>query len=218
MGVVDTLKEKAIEYGIPWEIVYSIVGVETGGTFDVTSLGDSGESWGLFQINYPTHQDFDITKYTDVSYQADYQLPELVSYYKKGYEKGLRGSDLARYVEVYGQRPDYSNDNKTYIDSAITKYYNQATSGNIVNPDISSSSSSSSSSITSTNSSNSGKSWTDKVVSYLGEIKDNIKSTINDASNAVSDAKKEVKTAVETRFLYYGIIIVIVILIIIMLK
>lgn len=123
----NILKQKAVDYGIPYPIIYAIVGLETGGTFDVNTIGDSGDSFGLFQINKPSHRDFDITKYTDVKYQADFQLPELKKYYDQGLQQGLSGSELAHYVEVYGQRPDYKNaDVKAYVDSAIPKYYNEA--------------------------------------------------------------------------------------------
>jgi hypothetical protein len=131
MTVLEILRQKALEYGIPFEVVYSIVGVETGGTFDTKTIGDNGQSYGLFQIHKPAHPSFDTSRYTDVKYQADYQLPELKRFYDLGYSKGYRGAELAKYVEVYGQRPAYEqSDVKNYIDSSIPKYYTQVSTGN----------------------------------------------------------------------------------------
>lgn len=133
MGVIDTLRQKALEYGIPFEIVYSIVGTETGGTFDPSVVGDQGKSFGLFQIHTPAHPNFDVSRYTDPAYQADYQLPELKKIYDQGYKKGYRGVELAKYVQVYGQRPAYNDPNvKGYIDKAIPQYYNTAVGGGLM--------------------------------------------------------------------------------------
>jgi hypothetical protein len=123
-NIKDFLMRKGSEYGIDWKVLYSIVGMESG--FDNTLVGDSGDSYGLFQINVPSHANFDVSKYTNPEYQADYQLPELKKFYDKGLNLGLSGLNLAKYVEVYGQRPDYTGENKVSIDTSMKKYWDEA--------------------------------------------------------------------------------------------
>jgi hypothetical protein len=115
----NTLLAKGKQYGLPVDIWYPIAMHESGG--NTAAIGDSGSSFGLFQIHAPAHPLFDVTRYKDPSYQADTIFPDLKAHYDEGLSKGLTGSDLAVYVERYGERPKWNDS----IGSSITGYYNQ---------------------------------------------------------------------------------------------
>lgn len=117
-NIFTTLYEKGKQYGLPVSVWYPIAMHESGG--DPAAIGDGGTSYGLFQINKPSHPDFDIAKYKDPIYQADYQFPELVNFYKEGTGKGLAGVDLTKYVEKFGQRPVWNDETEKGIEKHYT--------------------------------------------------------------------------------------------------
>ena len=94
--------------------------------FDPLTRNTNGEnSWGLFQVNvgHPAHAKR--MNYTDYArlyeplFNMRYQFPELVAYERKGIHQGLTGSELAKYVSRYGQRPLW----KDWIAQAIDSKY-----------------------------------------------------------------------------------------------
>jgi hypothetical protein len=94
--------------------------------FDPLTRNTNGEnSWGLFQVNvgHPAHAKR--MNYTDYArlyeplFNMRYQFPELVAYERKGIHQGLIGSELAKYVAKYGQRPLW----KDWIAQAIDGKY-----------------------------------------------------------------------------------------------
>jgi hypothetical protein len=119
-NVYDILKNKSEQYGIPFNVIYSVVMTESGG--NPLAVGDSGKSFGLFQVNTAVHKTYNIEKgKSDISYQADYWMPNLARTYQNAVAKGLQGVDVALYVEKYGERPKWT----TTVESNIKKYYNQ---------------------------------------------------------------------------------------------
>jgi murein DD-endopeptidase MepM/ murein hydrolase activator NlpD len=117
--VFNILKKKGDKYGIPVSIWYPIVMTESGG--NPLAIGDSGKSYGLFQVYTTVHPDYNIEKgKTSISYQADYWMPNLAKAYQQGLQKGLTGLDLTLYTERYGEKPKWT----TTVINNITKYYN----------------------------------------------------------------------------------------------
>jgi hypothetical protein len=122
--IYSKVKSIADQYGLPDYVWYPIIMTESGGNPD--SIGDNGQSFGLFQINKPSHPTFDLLQYNNPTYQAEYQIPYLVEIYKQGVNQGVQGVELTKYVEKYGQRPVWNNT----VSSNIEKYYLEITGGN----------------------------------------------------------------------------------------
>lgn len=124
-------KEKGFEN---MDEIYPIVAYESGFNPKTRTLTKHEDSRGLLQINTFTNypKEFDKNKLYDPAYNLDYQLPELLIFYKLGKSKGLKGVELSCSISKLGQRPLWS-DKKTrnYIISTIEKYYKEVTAAKI---------------------------------------------------------------------------------------
>jgi hypothetical protein len=117
------LQKTGDKYGLPREIWYPIVMLESGGSTTARANTSSEDSRGLFQVNIYAHPDANSVQLYDPEYNANYQMPELKKYYDEGLGKGLTGSELVKYVERYGQRPKWTED----VERAIDHYYSSMT-------------------------------------------------------------------------------------------
>lgn len=96
--------------------------------FNPLTRNTNGEnSWGLFQVNvgHPAHAarmgHRDYARLYEPLFNVQYQFPELVAYEKKAIAQGLKGSEVAKYVSRYGQRPLW----KQWIADAIDRNYSR---------------------------------------------------------------------------------------------
>lgn len=114
------VKKVADKYGLPMEVVYPIIMSESSGNPNSQTVTSREDSRGLFQVNTFAHPDADKSKLFDPTYNAEYQIPKLVPWYKKAVAQGLTGVDVVHYVERYGQRPQWTET----VKNNLTKYYN----------------------------------------------------------------------------------------------
>jgi len=124
--VFDALKEVGDKEGLPETVWYPIAKYESSFNPKCRTLTAKEDSRGIFQVNTFSHPNADKNKLYDVTYNATYQMPELVRYYNKGKSLGLSGVDLTCYVSRYGQRPDWASEKtRNYIISTISKGYKE---------------------------------------------------------------------------------------------
>ena len=126
-NVTNILKNAAVKFGIPFEILYAVVMTESGGNPNSHALTSKEDSRGLFQVNIKAHPDANSGQLFNPEYNANYWVPQLVPSYKQGLSKGLSGADLAAYVERYGERPAWTS----AVDSSIRKHYADITGGKV---------------------------------------------------------------------------------------
>jgi hypothetical protein len=123
--VTQILKDAAVKFGIPFEILYAIVMTESGGNPNSHAVTSKEDSRGLFQVNIKAHPDANSGQLFNPEYNANYWVPQLVPSYKAGKAKGLAGADLAAYVERYGERPAWTD----AVNNSVRKHYNNIAGG-----------------------------------------------------------------------------------------
>lgn len=111
-----------------FDMIYCIVGYESGFNPKIETKTSIEHSIGLLQINtwsnYPKGSD--ISKLRDPNFNLAYQLPELWEKYLKGKSNGISGVDLACYISRHGQRARWSDKKvASYITNSIRKYYKE---------------------------------------------------------------------------------------------
>jgi hypothetical protein len=113
-------KEYGDKHGVPKEVWYPIIMMESNGKPTSTTITKKEDSRGLLQINTRVHK-VDKTKVYDPEYNLSYQMPELADKYKEAKVKGLKGLDVVYYVERYGQRCEWTQT----VRDLLKKYYNE---------------------------------------------------------------------------------------------
>jgi hypothetical protein len=117
-------------FSIPMDILYPIVMHESGGNPSAHAKTDSEDSRGLFQVNINAHPEANGSLLFNPEYNARYQIPALAKVYNEGVSKGLKGADLAVYVERYGERPQWNSN----VENSIRGYYNEYVTKVAYNP------------------------------------------------------------------------------------
>lgn len=117
--IKNILQNASKKSGIPFEILYAIVMTESGGNTGSNAINSEEDSRGLFQINVLAHPDANSSQLFNPVYNTDYALKLLTPVYNKGVSKGLKGEDLALYVEKNGERPKWT----TSVENNIRKNY-----------------------------------------------------------------------------------------------
>jgi hypothetical protein len=74
----DTVKEVAAKYAIDWKILWSICTVESNCNPD--RIGDSGNSYGAFQIYLPAHPDITKEQAMDFEWAAEWTAKHGMKY------------------------------------------------------------------------------------------------------------------------------------------
>jgi len=123
--ILNILKTGSASSGIPVAILYSIVMNESGGNPNAHALTSTEDSRGLFQVNLRAHPNANSSQLFNPTYNMNYMLPELKTYYNKGLALGLSGVGLAQYVERYGERPQWT----TKVATTVANFYNEYTGG-----------------------------------------------------------------------------------------
>lgn len=108
-SILSTVFGVGQKYGVPPEILYAVGMTESGFNPNAHALTSKEDSRGIFQVNVKAHPDANSGMLFNPEYNANYIMPTLASAYNEGKNKGLSGSDLAVYVERYGERPAWNS-------------------------------------------------------------------------------------------------------------
>jgi hypothetical protein len=127
-------------YGVPDYIWQSIAHMETGGTFDVKAVGDSGRSFGLFQLFTDGGQGDAYAgngeALFDPTLNAQIAAPEIARAYHLGRQMGMsEGPQLAAWVAANSGHPGYGlplTDTAVSVVGKVAPFYYHLTTG--VNP------------------------------------------------------------------------------------
>lgn len=122
--IYDLCKRYGDKYGVPKEVWYPIVMMESGGNPSATTISRTEDSRGLLQVNTYVHPIGKSNAYNPEANLA-YQMPELGVKYHEAKLQGLKGFDVVCYVERYGQRCQWTNK----VKSELKKYYVEITGG-----------------------------------------------------------------------------------------
>lgn len=68
----DIIKRISAEYSIDWKIIYAICVIESNCKAD--TIGDSGQSYGAFQIHLPSHPNVSKEQAMDVEFAAKWTI------------------------------------------------------------------------------------------------------------------------------------------------
>jgi hypothetical protein len=124
VSVYNELKTVGDKIGLPEYVWYPIAMYESHGDKKHHYVSKKEDSRGIFQVNIYAHEHVDKNKLYDVTYNAEIQMPELMTCYKRGKKLGLEGLDLVFYIIRKGQRPNWECDyTRNYIVRETTKYY-----------------------------------------------------------------------------------------------
>ena len=120
--VWDLCKQYGDKHGVPKEVWYPIVMMESGGSTVSTMITKKEDSRGLLQVNTMVHPVKKIDMY-DPEKNLEFQMPTLATTYKEAKEMGLSGLAVVYYVERYGQRCNWTQ----AVKDSLKKYYEEVT-------------------------------------------------------------------------------------------
>ena len=109
-----------------FNVLYAVSMNESGGNTLAHASTSTEDSRGLFQVNLKAHPNANASQLFNPDYNIAYMLPTLKASYDEALGKGLKGVDVALYVEKNGERPQWT---PTVIGN-VTKYFNEITGGN----------------------------------------------------------------------------------------
>lgn len=112
------------KHGVPKEVWYPIIMMESGGNPTATTITSKEDSRGLLQVNTKVHSIGKVEAY-DIEKNLSWQMPVLAKTYREAKARGLKGLDVVLYVERYGQRCQWTK----AVEQSLTKYYNEITGG-----------------------------------------------------------------------------------------
>lgn len=120
--ILDLIKRVEHNTNIPAPCWYAICMNESGGNPNSRTYSNIEDSRGLFQINIYAWKGYvDISKLYIPSYNITFAWKNfLKKSYDEAISKGLKGVDIALYMEHYGERPQWTST----VENNIRYYYN----------------------------------------------------------------------------------------------
>ena len=117
--IVDTIAQ---QLGLPTEIWYPIVGMESKFEPKTRSKTETVDARGLFGIDVNQYPEIDKLEVYQPIYNANFQITKLIPIWEEGMKLGLDGADLVYYTAHYHKLEINDEDIERYIKSTITKY------------------------------------------------------------------------------------------------